>query len=32
MHAYLVFIREATLNPSALATYAGQVAATTEVD
>ena len=29
MSAYLVFIREATLDPSALATYAGQVAATT---
>ena len=30
MSAYLIFIREATLAPSALATYAGQVAATTE--
>ena len=29
MSAYLVFIREATLDPSALDTYAGQVAATT---
>ncbi len=30
MSAYLVFIREATLDPSELATYAQQVAATTE--
>ena len=30
MSAYLVFIREATLNPSELATYAQQVSATTE--
>ena len=30
MSAYLVFIREATLDPSELATYAEQVAATTE--
>ena len=30
MSAYLVFIREATLDPAELATYAQQVAATTE--
>ena len=30
MSAYLVFIREATLDPSALAAYAERVAATTE--
>ena len=30
MSAYLVFIREATLDPSELAIYAEQVAATTE--